>query len=92
MPGWADVWRAEISACTPFAHQADVEIRNEFAAVDLRVDESANAPRLLVHDLESGARVHLDAFVLRSLALLTPAQLEALCRATVPVEGPDGPE
>jgi hypothetical protein len=66
----------------------DVEIRNEFAAVDVRLDASANGPRLLVRDLESGSAALLDAFVLRCLALLTAEQLEALCRATIPVEGP----
>jgi hypothetical protein len=70
-----------------------LEIRNEFAAVEVAVDASGNDPRLAIRDLETGERVCLDAFVLRSLALLPAAWLEALCRATVPADeaGPPAP-
>jgi hypothetical protein len=66
------------------------EIRNEFAAVELHLDTAGNAPRLQVRDLESGAAVCLDAFLLRSLCLLPPEALEDLCRRTVPTDAPEG--
>ena len=66
-----------------------MEIRNEFAAVSLRVDTAGNAPRLCIRDLESGAEAFLDAFVLRCLALLPPEMLEDLCRRTVPTDEPE---
>jgi hypothetical protein len=46
-------------------------IRNEFAMVEVRRDESANGPRLLIRDLGSGKSITLD-----------PLELEALTRAT----------
>jgi hypothetical protein len=63
-----------------------VEIRNEFAAVTLSVDGMANAPRLRLRDLETGAEACVDAFVLRSLCLVGPEGWLALCRATVPAD------
>lgn len=65
-------------------------MRNEFAAVDLSIDGAANAPRLLIRDLETGAARAVDAFILRGLVFAAPQLLEALCRATVPTdEEPD---
>lgn len=61
-----------------------LEVRNEFAAVRVALDRAANGPRLRVDDLETGASVYLDAFVLRTLAVLPPGGLEALCRASLP--------
>ena len=46
-------------------------IRNEFAMVEVRRDESANGPRLFNRDLASGNSIYLD-----------PLELEALTRAT----------
>ena len=63
-----------------------MEVRNEFAAVDLQLDTAANAPRLRIRDLESGLTCCLDAYVLRSLVLASPEVLNGLCRATVPTE------
>ena len=45
-----------------------VVLRSEFAAVRVSVDRRANGPRLLVEDLEDGARVHLDPLELASLS------------------------
>jgi hypothetical protein len=67
-----------------------LEVRNEFAAVLLRLNTSGNSARLEIRDLESGALRALDAYTLRSLALASPATLRALCAATVPRE-PDAP-
>ena len=66
-------------------------MRNEFAAVRLHVDVTANAPRLVLHDLETGARRAVDAFVLRSLALAPEELLLQLCRAAVPSDEPVRP-
>ncbi len=66
------------------------EVRNEFAAVLVSLDHGANAPRLRVQDLESGAVALLDAFVLRSLCLLASRVLTDVCRATVPGD-PEAP-
>lgn|GEM_PF-4012612 len=63
-------------------------MRNEFAAVDLRIDTAANAPRLYIRDLETGLSRSIDAFVLRGLVLAPPEVLRSLCRATVPTDDP----
>jgi hypothetical protein len=42
-------------------------LRNEFATVEVLLDETANGPRLLVRDLETGRQVHLDALEMESL-------------------------
>ena len=42
-------------------------LRNEFATVEVLLDETANGPRLLVRDLETGRQVHLDALEVESL-------------------------
>lgn len=65
-------------------------MRNEFAAVRIRLNTAANSARLEIRDLESGAWRALDAYVLRGLAMASPAALRALCAATVPRE-PDLP-
>jgi len=67
-----------------------VEVRNEFAAVDISLDGTANAPRLRIRDLETGLVCCVDAYVLRSLVLASPAALRGLCRATVPTGGDSG--
>ncbi|MHB8467255.1 MAG: hypothetical protein ACYDH6_05690 [Acidimicrobiales bacterium] len=43
-----------------------VVLSSEFATVRVSVDRRANGPRLLVEDLEDGARVHLDPLELAS--------------------------
>jgi hypothetical protein len=47
-------------------------LRNEFATVEILLDETANGPRLLVRDLETGRQVHLDALEVESLTRMTP--------------------
>jgi hypothetical protein len=42
-------------------------LRNEFATVEVSLDETANGPRLLIRDLETGRHVHLDALEVESL-------------------------
>jgi hypothetical protein len=42
-------------------------ISNEFAAVDVELDEGANGPRLKIEDLQTGARTFLDPLELQSL-------------------------
>ena len=42
-------------------------LRNEFATVEVLLDETANGPRLLVRDLETARQVHLDALEVESL-------------------------
>lgn len=42
-------------------------ISNEFAAVDVEIDEGANGPRLKIEDLETGAKTFLDPLELQSL-------------------------
>jgi hypothetical protein len=45
-------------------------ITSEFASVRVSVDTTANGPRLLVEDLESGEHVYLD-----------PLELSSFCHA-----------
>lgn len=47
-----------------------VVITSEFASVRVSVDTTANGPRLLVEDLESGEHVYLD-----------PLELSSFCHA-----------
>jgi hypothetical protein len=42
-------------------------LRNEFATVEVSLDETANGPRLLVRDLETGREALLDALEVESL-------------------------
>jgi len=55
-----------------------VELRNEFAAVRLAIDEQANGPRLKITDIETGLEGFLDPFALQVLAWLPPERLEEL--------------
>ncbi|MFN2459595.1 MAG: hypothetical protein ABR591_02710 [Candidatus Velthaea sp.] len=50
-------------------------LRNEFAAVEVLVDESANGPTLLVRDLEHGTEIRLDVLELESLTRLSHEDL-----------------
>ncbi len=74
----------------PVVAEGTLEVRNEFAAVRVRLNTAGNSARLEIRDLESGALRALDAYVLRGLALASPATLRALCAATVPRE-PEAP-
>ena len=53
-------------------------VRNEFAAVRVEIDHSANSGRLRIEDLQSGACIYLDALELASLASATHAMLAFL--------------
>jgi hypothetical protein len=55
-----------------------VELRNEFAAVRLEIDQQGNSPRLRVIDLETGLEGLLDPFALQVLAWLPAKRLEEL--------------
>ena len=44
-----------------------MEIRNEFARVEVELDETANGPRLRLRDLKTGRETFLDALELESL-------------------------
>jgi hypothetical protein len=46
-------------------------LTNEFASVRVSLDTSANGPRLLVQDVESGDRIYLDPLELASFCLAT---------------------
>lgn len=59
-------------------------MRNEFAAVELSLDTRANAPRLHILDRETGASAQVDAFLLKSLCLLSADDLVEICRSIVP--------
>ena len=52
--------------------------RNEFAAVEVARDESANGARLLIRDLTSGRSIYLDPLELEALTWLDRRQLAAL--------------
>ena len=45
-----------------------MRIQNEFAAVEIELDTTANDPRLRVTDTSTGMEICLDAFELQSLA------------------------
>jgi hypothetical protein len=56
------------------------DLVNEFAAVRLSLDVSANGPRLLVEDLESGEQVFLCPLELSSFTLATPGDRDEWLR------------
>lgn len=45
-------------------------LRNEFATVEVALDQNANGPRLLVRDLEHNREIHLDLLEVESLTRL----------------------
>ena len=51
-------------------------ISNEFAAVDIAVDDTANGPRLQIRDLDTGASTYLDPLELQSLVWVPHRDLE----------------
>ena len=55
-----------------------VELRNEFAAVEVRIDRMGLRPRLHLTDLSTGKVVMLDALELESLVQCIPAQRDAM--------------
>ena len=52
-----------------------MEIRNEFARVEVELDETANGPRLRLRDLKTGRETFLDALELESLTWSSHADL-----------------
>lgn len=53
-------------------------IKNEFAAVEVEVDEDANGPRLKIKDLETGKTIYLDPLELENLTWVPHRALEPL--------------
>lgn len=76
---------------SPGGGGGSLEVRNEFAAVVVRLNTAANSARLEICDLESGRWRALDAYALRSLVLAPAAAVRALCAATVPQDPPGDP-
>jgi hypothetical protein len=56
----------------------DQIVANEFAQVSVRVDASANSPRLRLEDLRSGRIRFLDALELETLVWLPDGHLRQL--------------
>lgn len=50
-------------------------ISNEFAAVDITVDDTANGPRLRIKDLDTGESTYLDPLELQSLVWVPHSDL-----------------
>jgi hypothetical protein len=53
-------------------------LRNEFAAVEVELDQTANGPRLKVMDVESGVSVYLDPLQLQALTLIPATAWDSL--------------
>ena len=53
-------------------------VENEFAAVDVRVDSTANGPRLRLEDLRTGRVRYLDPLELETVVSLPDGHLRAL--------------
>ncbi len=56
----------------------DQVVDNEFAQVAVRVDGTANSPRLRLEDLKSGRIRYLDALELETLVWLPDGRLDQL--------------
>jgi hypothetical protein len=56
-------------------------LANEFANVRLSIDTQGNDPRLRIEDLDSGATICLDAFVLAALIAVDDETLAAHVRS-----------
>ncbi len=57
-----------------------MRIVNEFAAVEVDLDNQGNGPRLRVEDLSSGVAIYLDPLELQSLAWATHKDLTTFAR------------
>jgi hypothetical protein len=53
-------------------------VRNEFAMVEVSLDEQAHDPRLRIRDRQTGRTVHLDALELEALTRVGHGDLRAL--------------
>lgn len=50
-------------------------LKSEFAIVQVLLDETANGPRLMIRDLQSGDTIHLDPLELEALTRLRHGDL-----------------
>ncbi len=55
-----------------------MELRNEFAHVQVTLDTTANGPRLMIEDVKSGAITYLDPLELERLAWMRHADMAPL--------------
>ena len=53
-------------------------LANEFAAVQVSLDDSGNGPRLAIRDLRTGRCGYVDPLHLETLVWLSPRDLETL--------------
>ena len=61
--------------------------RNEFAAVEVTRDESANGPRLFIRDTFTGRGVYLDPLELEALTRVAHDQFALLLDPDLVAEG-----
>jgi hypothetical protein len=64
----------------PVGATRSIDIANEFAAVRVELDETANGPRLRITDLDRGRSIELDPFEAATLVDVTVEELDALAR------------
>ncbi len=57
-----------------------MRIANEFAAVQIDLDERGNGPRLRIEDLSTGVHIYLDPLELQSLAWATHRDMTTFAR------------
>lgn len=57
-----------------------MRLANEYASVDIELDETGNGPRLRIEDRSTGVHVCLDPLKLQSLAWATHKDLTVLAR------------
>lgn len=59
-------------------------LRNEFATVELTVDQRGGAHRLSIRDVQLGTQIHLDALELESLTRAEHSDFESLVLNRLP--------
>ena len=57
-----------------------MRIANEFAAVDIQVDNEGKGPRLRIEDLSTGVHIYLDPIELQALAWATHKDMAMFAR------------
>jgi hypothetical protein len=55
-----------------------LRLKNEFACVEVSIDETANGPRLLVRDVMHGVSVYMDPIVIESLTRMPSESYDTL--------------
>lgn len=67
-------------------------VANEFADVEVSLDDAGNGPRLQLRDLRTGASIYVDPLQLESLVWAAPRTLEELVDPGMRwcAESPDG--